>query len=136
VPLSVADRLDILGLLARVDTAVTHRDVDAYLQEFTDDAVLDGQVGDYRGNGAICEMVGPTWASERSESARLTLNVQLSPMPGDPRRVTASSLLMIVKLGSEPIIHSVSAIAQCAVKLEDRWQVEPRAVLPINPSAQ
>jgi hypothetical protein len=43
--LSTADRLEILDVIARADWAATRRDADAYVQLFTEDAVLDGDQG-------------------------------------------------------------------------------------------
>ena len=44
--LSTADRLEILDVIARADWAATRRDADAYVQLFTEDAVLDGDQAD------------------------------------------------------------------------------------------
>jgi ketosteroid isomerase-like protein len=43
--LTTTDRLDILEIVARADSAATRRDADAYVSLFTDDAVLDGESG-------------------------------------------------------------------------------------------
>ena len=53
VTLSPADRLDILDLLTRADAAASARDAAAYLALFTNDAVLDGDQGNYHGREAL-----------------------------------------------------------------------------------
>jgi ketosteroid isomerase-like protein len=50
--LSTADRLEILDVIARADWAATRRDADAYVQLFTEDAVLDGDQGHHAGREA------------------------------------------------------------------------------------
>jgi len=62
--LSTADRFDILQVVARADSAATRRDAEAYVDLFTDDAVLDGAKGEHRGKDLVRQSVGPIWASE------------------------------------------------------------------------
>jgi ketosteroid isomerase-like protein len=62
--LSTADRLEILDVIVRADWAVTRRDADAYVELFTEDAVLDGSHGHHAGREALRASVGPIWAAE------------------------------------------------------------------------
>ena len=72
--LSTADRLEILDVIARADWAATRRDADAYVQLFTEDAVLDGGQGRHAGREALRASVGPIWAAEGKATLHLTLN--------------------------------------------------------------
>ena len=62
--LSNTDRLDIYDLLARADNAASRRDAATYVSYFTEDCVLEGAKGEYRGRDALAGAVGPIWASE------------------------------------------------------------------------
>jgi hypothetical protein len=106
---SAADRLDILDLLASADNAATRRDVASYLACFTDDAVLDGGMGEHRGKAALEGAVGPIWQAEGDASVHLTTNavVELDSRADD--RAVAHSVLVI--LAGDPVtVRSVSNI--------------------------
>jgi SnoaL-like domain len=64
VSLSAADRLDILDVITRADSAAGRRDADTYASLFTDDAVLDGAQGRHAGRDQLRASVGPIWAAE------------------------------------------------------------------------
>ena len=70
--LTASDRLDILELLARADSAATRRDVEGYVGLFTDDAVLDGEKGEQRGKDASRLTVGRVWQAEGTDTVHLT----------------------------------------------------------------
>ena len=132
--LSDTDRLDILELLARADNAASRRDATAYVSYFTEDGVLEGAKGEYRGRMALAEAVGPIWASEGTASAHLTLNVVIDPVEGQPDRATATSTLVILDIASmvgtaSPIsIRTTSTIVQQVVKVGQTWQIARRSV--------
>ena len=114
--LSVADRLDILDLLIRADSAATRRDVDAYVACFTDDAVLDGNKGEHRGKDRLRQSVGPIWESEGTTSVHLTLNPLVESADDAADLAIARSILLILKDESPTSVHSVSSIVQHLVK--------------------
>lgn len=126
--LSVADRLDILDLLVRADSAATRRDVDAYVACFTDDAVLDGDKGEHRGKDLLRQSVGPIWESEGATSAHLTLNPLVEPVDDSPDQAIPRSMLLILKDESPTSVHSVSSIVQHVVKRGAIWLIERRSV--------
>ena len=72
--LSTADRLEILDVITQADWAATRRDADAYVQLFTEDAVLDGGQGHHAGREALRASVRPIWAAEGKATLHLTLN--------------------------------------------------------------
>ena len=72
--LGTSDRLDILEVLTRAENAASVRDADAYVELFTEDAVLDGAQGVHMGKETLREAVGPIWASEGSATFHLLLN--------------------------------------------------------------
>ena len=129
--LSAVDRLDILELLAKADSAAGQRDAAAYIDLFVADAVLDGAQGRYEGRAAIAASVGPIWAREGSASAHLTLNAVLTSN-GDADHVVASSTLLIVAPGGAPgapgAVRGVAAITQHVVRTADGWRIARRTV--------
>jgi ketosteroid isomerase-like protein len=128
--LSTADRLDILQVIARADSAATRRDVGAYVALFTDDAVLDGDMGEHRGRELLRQSVGPIWASEGRASVHLTLNAVVDPVDGSADRAAATSILLILRDESPTSIHSVSSIVQHLVRVGADWRIERRSVRP------
>jgi ketosteroid isomerase-like protein len=128
--LSAADRLDILDVLARADSAASRRDVDAYLAFFTDDAVLDGAKGEHSGKAQLRKSVGPIWRAEGAASVHLTLNAVIDQVDDRPTRVVATSKLLILQDASPVSIRSVSTIIQNLVKVGTDWRIERRTVDP------
>jgi acetamidase/formamidase/ketosteroid isomerase-like protein len=126
--LPTEDRLDIPELLARADNAASRRDVTAYTDLFTDDAVLDGEKGDHRGRDALGPAVAAVWASEGSASVHLTLNAVIGPVDGRPDRATATSRLLVVDPGTPPRLRSLSVIVQHLEKGATRWRIARRSV--------
>jgi ketosteroid isomerase-like protein len=132
VTLSIADRYDILEVVVRADTAASRRDADSYVALFTEDAVLDGAMGEHQGKEGLRRSVGPIWDSEGAMSAHLTLNAVVEGVEDQPDRAVATSALLIVVDGSPPSIRSVSAIRQQLVKVGTAWLIERRSVGPID----
>ena len=130
--LSPIDRLDILEVVARADTAATQRDADAYVSCFTSDAVLEGEMGSVHGNEALRESVGPIWEAEGLSSVHATLNTVVAPVEDQPNCAVATSILLILRTTSPPSIHSVSAITQHLVKSASRWLIERRSVAAVG----
>jgi ketosteroid isomerase-like protein len=127
---SAADRLDILELLALADNAATRRDLSAYMACFTDDAVLDGGMGEHRGKAAMERAVGPIWQAEGSTSVHLTTNAVVEPGSSADDRAVAHSVLVI--LADDPVtVHSVSNITHHLVKEPTGWRVARRTVQPL-----
>jgi ketosteroid isomerase-like protein len=126
------DRLDILELIARADTAATARDADTYVSLFTADAVLDGPTGEIAGTEALRRAVGPIWASEGATSVHLTLNAVIDPPDGGSNRAVVRSILLIVRGGDPPTIRGLSSIVQHVVNANGSWRIERRSVYPID----
>ena len=127
---SAADRLDILELLALADNAATRRDVGAYMACFTDDAVLDGGMGEHRGKAAMEGAVGPIWRAEGDTSVHLTTNAVVEPDSEAENRAVARSVLVI--LANDPVtVHSISNITHHLVKESAGWRVARRTVQPL-----
>jgi ketosteroid isomerase-like protein len=128
VTLSIEDRLEIAQLLVRVDNAASDRDVAGYVSFFTEEAVMDGEKGEFHGRQAISEAVGPVWASEGDMTMHLTLNTVIEESVDTTTEVEAKTRLLIVSQGQPPVILNVSTITHRVVKVEDGWRVARRTV--------
>jgi len=122
--LSAADRLEILDVVARADWAATRRDADAYVQLFTEDAVLDGDQGHHAGREALRASVGPIWAAEGKATLHLTLNPVVED-DGGPEPVARSVLLII----DPPVTIRITAIiTQTLRHSAGSWRIARRTV--------
>jgi ketosteroid isomerase-like protein len=128
---SPVDRLDALELLALADDAATRRDVAAYVACFTDDAVLDGGMGEHRGKAAMEGAVGPIWQAEGDATVHLTTNAVIDSDPSSDDRAVAHSVLIILAHHDPAIVHSVSNITHHLVKGPNGWLVARRTVQPL-----
>jgi hypothetical protein len=126
--LSIADRFDIIELLARADSAASQRDAELYVSYFTDDVVLDGDMGEHRSKEVLRQSVGPIWQSEGLASVHLTLNPTVEPIVGVSDRAVAKSVLVILKEGATISVYNVSSIIQHVVKTNGVWLIERRTV--------
>ena len=126
--LPVADKLDILELLARADSAASERDANGYVSCFTEDVVLDGDMGEHRSKEALRQSVGPIWQKEGAASVHLTLNAMIEPMIDESDRAVARSMLVILSVGPAISVYNVSSIVQYLIKTNGVWLIERRSV--------
>jgi hypothetical protein len=127
--LSSDDRLDILELIARADTAASLRNAEEYISYFTEDASLEGAKGSFQGKDALLRSVMPIWQSEGEASTHLTLNAIVSPVEGQADEAKVTSTLVILRNGPTISIRSTSTIVQLVVKREGAWLIKKRTVL-------
>jgi len=138
VTLSAQDRLDILELIARADNAASDRDPDAYLALFTDDAVLDGEQGEYHGQEGLRRAAVSVWPREPPGTLHLTLNTVIDPAddagtgpapdPATELAAVARSVLVIVEPGAEPRIVHIARITQHVRRSSGTWRITHRNV--------
>jgi hypothetical protein len=129
--LSADDRLDILELLAKADSAASQRNVAEYTACFVTDAVLDGAQGRYEGRTSLAESVGPIWSREGPASVHLTLNAMLAPSDDADHAVASSTLLIVapsVTPGAPATVIGMAAITQQVVRTESGWRISRRTV--------
>ena len=124
--LSTADRLEILDVIARADWAATRRDADAYVQLFTEDAVLDGGQGRHAGREALRASVGPIWAAEGKATQHLTHNPVVED-DGGPEPV-ARSVLLIIDPDPPVTIRTTAIITQTLRRSAGSWRIARRTV--------
>jgi ketosteroid isomerase-like protein len=93
-----------LELSALAYDAATRRDAAAYVACFTEDAVLDGGMGEHRGRAAMEGTVGPIWQAEGDASVHLTTIEVIEPDSSIDDRAVAHSVLVILgpRAGGRP----------------------------------
>jgi ketosteroid isomerase-like protein len=128
VSLTLEDRLDALELLVKADNAATTRDASAYVALFTDDGVLDGAKGEYRGREDLLGAVSAIWASEGTASSHLTLNAIVENVDGAADEAMATSTLLIVSSTSLGAVSPPTRIRQHLVKVDGNWLIKRRSV--------
>ena len=126
--LEVSDRFDILDVLARADNAASRRDLDAYVELFTDDVVLDGDQGIHVGKETLRQAVGAIWANEGTATLHLTLNPTLDNVGSSTDEVIANSVLLIVQPGASPHILTAAIITQRLKRIGASWRISHRTV--------
>jgi uncharacterized protein (TIGR02246 family) len=133
--LSVADRLEILDVITRADQAASDRDAEAYVQLFTEDALLDGAQGRHAGREALHAAVGPVWAAEGPATLHLTLNPVIEDLGDDRgRRAAVRSVLLIIAPGPPATIHTAAPITQILVRRNGSWNIGRRTVGGTGPA--
>jgi uncharacterized protein (TIGR02246 family) len=129
VTLPADDRVAILDVVTRADEAASRRDADAYVELFTEDAVLDGTQGRHAGREALRAAVGPVWAAEGPATLHLTLNAVIEPGPSGDRAVVRS-VLLIIDSAAPPAIRAAAAITQELRRADGSWRITRRTVAP------
>jgi uncharacterized protein (TIGR02246 family) len=127
--MTTADRVAILDVVTRADEAASRRNADAYVELFTEDAVLDGTQGRHAGREALRAAVGPVWAAEGPATLHLTLNPVIEPGPSGDRAVVRS-VLLIIDPAAPPAIRAAAAITQELRRADGSWRITRRTVAP------
>jgi ketosteroid isomerase-like protein len=123
---SAADRIEILDIVGRADAAATRRDAEAYVELFTEDAVLDGSQGRHPA-AALRSSVDRIWAAEGPATLHLTLNPVVDP-GDDPDEAVVNSILLIVDPAAAITIRTAAAITQVLRRTGDTWRISRRTV--------
>jgi ketosteroid isomerase-like protein len=122
--LNAEDSLEILQLVARADACASARDADGYVGLFTDDAVMDGDMGQ-AGAQDLGETVLRVWAAEPAGTLHLTLNAVIDE--SGPQPAVTSTLLLLAPASFPPIVGSAS-VRQTVRKTPAGWRVAARTI--------
>jgi ketosteroid isomerase-like protein len=122
--LEPADSLEILQLVARVDACASARDAMGYVALFTDDAVMDGDMGQANAQ-ELSETISRVWAAEPPGTLHLTLNAVIEE--SGPQPTVASTLLLLTPASSSPMLGSAS-VRQTVRKTPAGWRVAARTI--------
>ena len=127
-PLSVADRLEIMELLARYTWSLDARDADAFAATFAPTGVWQPSTGTGgTGPAAIAE----AFAARMGGQTRKLRHIGTAPIiEGDAERCHVRSLCqVVVEVPGEPCITTqVAEYHDTCVKVNDRWLFERKVV--------
>ena len=123
--LDAADSVEILQLVTRADVCATARDAEAYVALFTEDAVMDGAMGDAHGRAAIGETVARVWAREPPGTLHLTLNAAIDASGSEP---SVDSVMLMVASGATPAIVGSAKVRQIVVRTSEGWRISRRTI--------
>jgi uncharacterized protein (TIGR02246 family) len=123
--LSASDSIAILQLVARADACAIARDADGYAALFTDDAVMDGDMGTVEGRGALRNAVARVWAAEPAGTLHLTLNAVLDESRAEP---AVDSVMLLVGTGSSPGVLGSARVRQTVRHTPSGWRISTRSI--------
>ena len=123
--LTASDSIAILQLVARADACASARDADGYAALFTDDGVMDGDMGTVEGRRALRDAVARIWAEEPAGTLHLTLNAVLDESGTSP---VVDSVMLLVGVGSSPAIHGSARVRQTVRQTPGGWRISARKI--------
>ena len=115
----------ILQLVARADACATRRDADGYAALFTDDAVMDGEMGTVEGQSALRDAVAKVWAAEPAGTLHLTLNAVIDESGEEP---VVDSVMLMVGAGPSPNVLGSALIRQTVRDTPGGWRISRRRI--------
>ena len=125
--LGASDSVAILQLVARADACASARDADGYTALFTEDAVMDGDMGTAEGRSALRDAVARVWAAEPAGTLHLTLNAVLDESGAEP---AVDSVMLMVGTGSSPRILGSARVRQTVRHAPGGWRISARTINP------
>lgn len=120
-----ADALAVLQLAAQADTCATRRDAVAYAALFTEDGVMDGDMGQVSGREALVTAVVRVWGSEPPGTLHLTCNAVLDGSFRTP--TVASILVMLVPRPAGIAVHAADVV-QHFRHTPEGWRISSRHI--------
>ncbi len=123
--LTPSDSLAILQLVARADACATKRDADGYTALFTEDAVMDGDMGTVQGQRALRATVARVWAAEPDRTLHLTLNAVIDESDAEP---AVDSVMLMVAAGPSPAVIGSARVRQTVRRSPGGWRISRRSI--------
>jgi ketosteroid isomerase-like protein len=123
--LTASDSIAILQLVTRADACASVRDADGYAALFTDDAVMDGDMGTVRGRRALRDAVARVWAAEPAGTLHLTLNPVVDGSGAEP---AVDSVMLMVSRDSSPGVLGSAHVRQSVRHTPGGWRISARTI--------
>jgi uncharacterized protein (TIGR02246 family) len=120
VSLGAEDSLAILQLVTEADYCASARDVDGYVELFTEDGVMTGPTGTATGRAQLAATVAAAWFEEPSGTLHLTLNPMIEETDDEP--AVHSVMLTVIPDGS-PRILGVARVRQTMRWTPEGWRI-------------
>lgn len=123
--LAAADALAILQLAVEADSRATRRDAAGYAALFTEDGVMEGDMGHVSGRDALAETVARVWENEPPGTLHLTCNAV-----ADASASTPAVLSILVMLRPEPSGVAIEAadVVQQFRRTPEGWKISSRQI--------
>ncbi len=123
--LEASDSLEMLQLVARADACATARDAEGYAALFTEDAVMEGDMGNVSGRDALAAAVARVWEGEAPGTLHLTLNAVIEE--SDPEPTVASTLVLLTPL-SPASLAGTAQVRQRVRRTSSGWRISSRKI--------
>ena len=123
--LEASDSLEILQLVARADACATVRDAEGYAALFTEDAVMEGDMGSISGRDALAAAVARVWEGEASGTLHLTLNAVIEESGPEP---TVASILLLLSPLSPALVAGTAEVRQRVRRTSSGWRISSRTI--------
>ncbi|WP_283679617.1 nuclear transport factor 2 family protein [Lentilactobacillus sp. Marseille-Q4993] len=115
----------IVKLMIDADSAATDRNVDRYLELFTDDATIYGEVGHSDDSENLRAFINATWQNEPKGTVHICANPLVDEISGD--EATARSVLVLINRHSNSF--QVFQVSHKLIKGGERWQFTSREIM-------
>jgi ketosteroid isomerase-like protein len=125
MPLSVADRLDILDLVARYNHAIDSGDAAAWAATFTPDGVFETARGATTGTAALTEFAA-TFHSRMANARHWNTN---HVVEGDGDQATHRCYLQLLRTGEQAGIISTGRYEDRLRRVDGAWRFAQRTVV-------
>jgi len=124
--LSTEDSLAILQLVNQAEDCASARDVEGYVELFTEDGVIIGAMGSATGRTELAAAVAAAWFEEPSGALHLTLNPTIEETEDGP---IVDSVMLIMTPGHSPRMISASQVRQTVRWTPEGWRITTREIL-------
>jgi uncharacterized protein (TIGR02246 family) len=125
VSLTAADSLEIMQLVTRADNCATARDASGYVELFTKDGVMEGEMGNLAGRDALEAAVARVWDNEPPGTLHLTCNAVVDDSASTP--AVASVLVMLMPRPSGVAIQAADVV-QHFIRTPAGWRISSRQI--------
>lgn len=128
--LTADDRLAILEVIARYNRAADERDVDATVELYTPDGVIEGDMATAPGHDGLRSGLPKLFEMEGTLKRHISTNHIIE---GDGSRATVRSMLVVLEAESSPSVGATADVADELRKADGVWKLA-RHHVAIDPS--
>jgi uncharacterized protein (TIGR02246 family) len=123
--LAPTDTLAVLQLAAEADSCATRRDAAGYAALFTEDGVMEGDMGNVAGREALTAAVARVWENEPPGTLHLTCNAIVDDSASTP--AVASVLVMLMPHPGGVAIQAADVVQQFT-RTSSGWRISSRHI--------
>jgi uncharacterized protein (TIGR02246 family) len=123
--LEPADALAILQLAAQADSCATRRDAAGYAALFTEDGVMEGDMGNVAGRDALAAAVARVWENEPRGTLHLTCNAVVEDSASTP---AVTSILVMLMPQPPGVAIQAADVVQHFTRTPAGWRISSRQI--------